>query len=294
MRSLLFVPGDSERKLERSLSAGADAIIADLEDSVAETAKAAARQIAGTFLGGARRLARRPRLIVRINALDTPHWMSDLQAVMVTGPDGIMLPKPRSGSDVARLDETLSRLEAEHGLAGGVTTILAIATERAASLLSMPSYLGASPRLEALAWGAEDLSAELGSRATVDDTGSLASPFRLARDLCLLTAAAAGVAAIDQVFVSLTDLDGLDREARCAARDGFHGKMAIHPDQVPVINAAFTPTSAEIEAARRLMSAFEAHTGVGVFLHDGRMVDAPHLARARRLLAHAPAVERGE
>lgn len=288
MRSLLFVPGDSERKLERSLSSGADAVIVDLEDAVGETAKAAARAIARSFLGAARERGDRPRLLVRINALDTAHWTADLSAIVPAGPDGVMLPKPRSGADVAKLAGALDRLEAEHGETVGRTTILAIATERAVSLLSMPSYVGASPRLEALAWGAEDLSAEIGAQSSADEQGALTSPFRLARDLCLLTAGAAGIAAIDQVFVALADHEGLAREARAAARDGFQGKMAIHPDQVPVIHAAFTPTADEIEAARRLIAAFAARGDAGgAFAYQGRMVDAPHLARAKRVLARA-------
>ncbi len=290
MRSLLFVPGDSTRKFERALVSGADAIVLDLEDSVAEAAKLAARGLVSDFVAGNRDRPSRPLILVRINALDTPHWTADVAAATGAGADAIMLPKPRSGAYVTRLDAEITRLEALRGGPLGTTRIVAIATERAASLLAMASYEGASPRLDALAWGAEDLSAEIGARTSADEMGAPTSPFRLARDLCLIGAAAAGVAAIDQVYTRLGDLDGLAREALAAARDGFQGKMAIHPDQVAVINRAFTPPESEIAAARALVAAFEAHVGNaagGVLVHDGRMVDAPHVARARRLLASA-------
>lgn len=288
MRSLLFVPGDSERKLEKSLSSGADAIVVDLEDSVPEVRKSTARGLAAEFATMCRARKPRPRIVVRINGPNSADWPADLAAVMRAPPDAVMLPKPRNGADVTRLADALSRCERDHGHTDGTTRILAIATERAASLLAMSSYIDASPRLEALAWGGEDLSAEIGARATVTDDGTLTSPFQLARDLCLLGATAAGVAAIDQVYVRLGDEAGLDREARAAARDGFDGKMAIHPDQIPIVNAAFTPTAEEVARARSLVAAFEAQGSTGgVFRHEGQMVDAPHLARARRLLARA-------
>jgi citrate lyase subunit beta/citryl-CoA lyase len=290
MRSLLFVPGNSERKLVRALDTAADAIIADLEDSVVDDAKLRARDIVGAFLTALAGRVQRPRTIVRINALDTDRWEADLQSVMPYRPDAIMLPKPRSGADVTRLADAIGRLEARDGGEVGTTRILAIATERAASLLAMASYQGASPRLQALAWGKEDLSAELGARTTVDDMGVLCSPYRLARDLTLVGAAAAGVAAIDQVYLAVHDHEGLVREAEAAARDGFDGKLALHPGQVEIINAAFTPSTEEIERAQSVVDAFERHgASSGVLLHEGQMVDAPHLARARRLLARAAA-----
>lgn len=293
MRSLLFVPGDNARMLAKALASVADAIVIDLEDSVAETGKAAARDLARGFLADALPLADRPRLLVRINALTTEHWRHDLAAVMPAGPEAIMLPKPRSGADVTELSRAIERHEQAAGRQIGATGIVAIATERAASLLAMPSYVGASARLEALAWGTEDLSAELGATSAHDDDGALSSPFRLARDLCLITATAADVDAIDQVYTALRDNGGLEREARAAARDGFRGKMAIHPDQIEIINAAFTPKAGEIAAARDLIHAFaERGDAAGAFEHHGRMVDAPHLARAKRLLARADRMAR--
>jgi citrate lyase subunit beta / citryl-CoA lyase len=288
MRSLLFVPGDSERKLARCLEAGADALILDLEDAVAAPAKAQARALTEAFLG-AHRGTSAPRLYVRINALETGEWEADLAAVLPHAPFGIVVPKTRSGADVHTLSIALHHGEERAGTAPGSTRILAIATEVPASLLALPSYIGASTRLESLAWGAEDLSAALGARTSRDEAGTLSSPFRLARDLCLVTAAAAGVAAVDTVYLDYTDADGLAREARAAARDGFSGKLAIHPAQVPVINEAFTPAAAEIGEARAVVEAFRAAPASGVVAHAGRMLDRPHLVRAERVLARARA-----
>jgi citrate lyase subunit beta/citryl-CoA lyase len=288
MRSLLFVPGDSERKLARALEAGADALILDLEDAVASSAKAQARALAAEFLAG-HAAAGSPRLYVRINALDTREWEADLAAVLPRTPSGIVVPKTRSGADVHTLSIALHHGEERAGLEPGKTRIVAIATEVPASLLALPSYVGASRRLEALAWGAEDLSAALGARATRDAAGALSSPFRLARDLCLVTAAAAETAAIDTVYLDYRDAEGLAREARAAARDGFAGKLAIHPAQVPIINDAFTPDSAAIREARAIVDAFGNAPATGVVTHDGRMLDRPHLLRAERVLSRARA-----
>lgn len=288
MRSLLFVPGDSERKLARALEAGADALILDLEDAVAPPAKAQARELTAAFLG-AHAGAAAPRIYVRINALDTGEWEADLSAVVPKAPFGIVAPKTRSGRDVHTLSIALHHGEERAGLAPGKTRILAIVTEVPASLLALPSYVGASTRLEGLAWGAEDLSAALGARASRDEAGALSSPFRLARDLCLMAAAAANAAAIDTIYLDYANADGLAREARAAARDGFAGKLAIHPAQVPIINDAFTPSAAEIGEARSVVEAFQAAPASGVVAHDGRMLDRPHLVRAERVLARARA-----
>ena len=287
MRSYLFVPGDAERKLARSLGSGADAIVIDLEDSVAPDAKMRAREAAAAFLWEIRKLEQRPRFYARINSLDTELWEGDLLAVMESRPDGIMLPKPRSGDDVRQLARVLDRLETENGAAAGSTRVIAIATEVPISILTMQTYLGTSERLEGLAWGAEDLSAALGATATRDSAGQLSSPFRLARDLSLITAAAAGVAAIDTVFLDLDDQDGLARESADAARDGFAGKLAIHPGQVPVINAAFTPKPEDIERARHVVSIFAEAGAAGVVSFKGQMLDRPHLVRAERVLERA-------
>ena len=287
MRSLLFVPGDSDRKIAKALSSGADALILDLEDSVALDRKAEARAMTRDFIASTKGQGKRPRLYVRINALTTDLWSADLEGVMSAGPDGIILPKPRSGEDVHRLSLALDHAEERAGLKLGSTRIVAIATEVPICILNMSSFVESSSRLEGLTWGAEDLSAEVGSTATREPNGVLTSPYRLARDLCLFTAVSAGVQPIDTVFIDFRDLDGLKAEAAAAARDGFTGKLAIHPDQVEIINAAFTPSRREIEHARDIVAMFAASPGAGVISLHGQMYDRPHLTRAERVLARA-------
>lgn len=287
MRSLLFVPGDNDRKLAKALAAGADALILDLEDSVAAARKAAARGLVRDLLASAKPGSRRPRLYVRINSLATDGWSADLDGVMPAGPDGIVLPKPRSGEHVHRLSLALGHIEERVGLGQGSTKILAITTEVAACVLNMASFIGASSRLEAITWGAEDLSAEVGSVTPRDPGGALTSPYRLARDLALFTAVAAGAQPIDTVFVDFRDQAGLATEAAAAARDGFTGKLAIHPDQLDIINRAFTPGEREIARARDIVALFAANPGAGVASLGGEMLDRPHLVRAERLLARA-------
>lgn len=281
MRSLLFVPGDSAKKLGKALLSGADALIVDLEDSVAAEQKGAARLTALAFLREQRGEAGRPLLYVRINGFDSGLSESDLDALMTAAPDGIMLPKAGGGADVALLDSRLAVREALHGVPDGATRIFAISTETPAAIFGLGSYCGASPRLAGLAWGAEDLSAAIGALAARED-GAWTAPFRLVRSLCLFGAAAAGVAAIDTVHTDIRDLDGLRRECEAAARDGFSGKLAVHPAQVPVINDAFTPSPERIAHAERVVAAFAA--GAGVTTLDGLMLDRPHLRAAERLL----------
>jgi len=287
MRSLLFVPGDSDRKLAKALSSGADALILDLEDSVALDRKAEARAMIRDFIASAKGQEKRPWLYVRINSLNTDFWSADLEGVMPAGPDGIILPKPRSGEDVHRLSLALDHAEEAAGLKLGSTRIIAITTEVPICVLNMPSFIGSSTRLEGLTWGAEDLSAEIGSTATREPNGALTSPYRLARDLCLFTAVSAGVQPIDTVFIDFRDQDGLRAEAAAAARDGFTGKLAIHPDQVAIINEAFTPSQREIDHARDIIAMFAASPDAGVISLNGRMYDRPHLTRAERVLARA-------
>lgn len=291
MRSLLFVPGDSERKLVRALEAQADALIVDLEDSVAPERKGLARQ---GLLACAAALsqvpdAARPLLYVRINPVSGELWQADLVAVATAAPHGIVLPKPNSGEDVHRLSVALHHAEEQNGRTAGSTRIIAIATETAVSLLSLSTYIGSSNRLEALTWGAEDLSAEIGAVATRTASGELTSPFRLARDMTLYAAAATQVAAIDTVYVDFRDLTGLRRECEAAARDGFVAKLAIHPAQVPVINEAFTPSPAQVAEAETIVRLFAESGGAGVVSLNGGMIDRPHLVRAERLLARARA-----
>ncbi|BBF93068.1 HpcH/HpaI aldolase/citrate lyase family protein [Blastochloris tepida] len=287
MRSLLFVPGDSPRKLAKALETGADALIIDLEDSVAPDAKAAARAATAGFLREAVPLATRPRLYVRANALGSGLIDDDLDAVMAARPDGVMLPKAEHGRDVVHLGAKLAAREALADIPAGATRILAIATETAAALFGLGTYAGASDRLAGLAWGGEDLSADLGAETNHDEAGRWTSPYLLARNLCLAGAAAARVLAIDTVFVDVRDEAGLRAEAEAARRDGFAGKMAIHPSQVSVINDVFTPSETAVEEARRVIAAFAAAGDAGVTTLDGKMLDRPHLLRAKRVLERA-------
>jgi citrate lyase subunit beta/citryl-CoA lyase len=287
MRSLLFVPGDSPRKLSKGVESGADALILDLEDSVAGDRKAEARATSLAFLKDIGEAARRPRLLVRVNGLDTGLTDDDLDAVVAGRPDAILLPKAEGGPSVIHLDAKLAVREALAGLPDGAIGIMAIATETAAALFAAGTYAGASARLSALTWGAEDLSADIGAETNRDADGNFTGPFRLARSLCVAAAAAAKVAALDTVFVDFRNADGLRREAEEARRDGFVGKLAIHPGQVAVINEVFTPSPAEIAKAEAVIAAFAAAPGVGVVGIGGVMYDRPHLERAKRLLARA-------
>jgi citrate lyase subunit beta / citryl-CoA lyase len=287
MRSLLFVPGDDEKKLGKALASEADALIVDLEDSVAFAAKPAARRIAAAFLLEARQRAERPRLFVRVNPLDGGLVDADLDAVMRAAPEAIMLPKSLDGASVQQLGAKLAVCEAENGLADGATRILAIATETAGALFGLGSYRGCSPRLDGLAWGGEDLSADLGAETNRRPDGVYGGPYDLARTLTLIGAAASGVTPIDAVFTNLRDLAGLRAEAIAARRDGFTAKMAIHPAQAPIINGVFTPPAQAIEHAKAVIAAFAAAPGAGVVSLDGEMLDLPHWNRAKKLLARA-------
>lgn len=282
MRSMLFVPGDSERKFARAITGAADALILDLEDSVAAAGKVAARDTVRTMLGS---LRERQKLYVRVNALDTGTTLADLAAIVPGRPDGIVLPKCEQVADVHRVGAWLDAFEAAHGLAPGSTRILAIATETARSMFGLSGYHEAGPRLEGLMWGAEDLSASLS--ASSNKAGrDYHSPYMLARDLCLMAAASAGVIAIDTVYVDIDDLEGLSLEAAAACRDGFGAKAVIHPKHVDPVNAAFTPGAVEQEWARRVIALFD-NPATGVLTLDGKMIDKPHLRAAERILARA-------
>jgi citrate lyase subunit beta / citryl-CoA lyase len=287
MRSLLFVPADGGRKLDKAMASGADAVIVDLEDSISPEAKSAARRSAADFLKTAGTVAKRPRLLVRVNGLDTGLIDDDLDAVVASRPDAIMLPKAEGGASVILADAKLAMREAIAGLPDGQIGIVAIATETAASLFAMGTYRSASARLLGLTWGAEDLSADLGGEANRDATGRFLDPYRLARALCLAGAAAAQVQAYDTVTVDFRNSDALRREAQEARRDGFIGKMAIHPAQVDIINDVFTPSAEALAKARAIVAAFEAQPGKGTVAVEGVMHDRPHLVRAKRLLAQA-------
>lgn len=280
-RSFLFVPADSERKLAKASGAGADALILDLEDAVAAEARPAARQQTAEFLQD------HEDTWVRINPMDTADAALDLAAVVPSGPAGIVLPKPRNVDDVQRLASQLDQLEAENGLEAGQIQILSLCTERPEALFSLQGYAKATPRLGALSWGAEDLSAALGANANRDANGNWLPTFELARSLCLLAAAAAEVAAIDTVFTDFRDLDGLAQYAANARRDGFGGMLAIHPAQVEIINQAFVPSAEEIARAQQIVKLFEQNPGAGTLGLDGEMIDRPHLLQAKRLLVLA-------
>lgn len=286
LRSLLFVPGDSERKQAKALTAGADALILDLEDSVAEAQLPAARKRVSEFLGAHPAPSRQAQLWVRLNGLASGNLIEDLVAVIGARPDGVMLPKVSSAREVAEVGHYLTALEVREGIEAGSTRILVIATETPAALLALGEYTatGDRARLVGLTWGMEDLSAALGALGKTEPDGSLTPVMELARSLCLITAAAATVQAIDGVHADFRDRPGLEREVARARRDGFTAKLAIHPDQVPIINAAFSPTAAEVDRARRIVAAFEGAPGAGVTSLDGQMLDRPHLVLARRVL----------
>jgi len=289
MRSLLFVPADGGSKLDKAFSSGADAVIIDLEDSVAPDRKAEARVSARSFLQAALTRPARPRLLVRVNALATGLTDADLDAVVPARPDAILLPKAEGGAAIVQADARLAAREAAAGIDNGHIKIVAQAIETAAGIFQIGTFRGASARLIGLTWGPEDLSAELGAEANRDADGRLTEPYRLARSLCLFGAAAAEVTAIETVYVDFRNLEGLRAETEAARRDGFSARLAIHPAQVPVINEVFTPTPEALAKARAIIAAFESAPGVGVVAIDGVMYDQPHLLRAQRLIARASA-----
>jgi citrate lyase subunit beta / citryl-CoA lyase len=271
-RSWLFVPADSEKKITKALDSDADAIIFDLEDSVAPAMKSVARDMLRALLkrsGG-------PQWWVRINPLGSEFQKDDLELIGIADIHGIVLPKSESGADVTQLAHRT-----------GTIPIHAIVTETAASLFGLPSYCDPNSPLAAMSWGAEDLSAALGAASKYDSNGSLSFTYRLARSLCLAGAVAAGVQPVDGVFADFRNADGLRAEVEAAAHEGFTGKLAIHPAQVPVINAAFTPSADDVRHAEEIVAAFEAHPDAGVLSVGGKMVDRPHLVQARRVLERA-------
>ena len=292
MRSFLFTPADSAKKLDKAMTSGADAVIVDLEDSIAPDGKARARHSAAAFLKQAASAKSRPMLVVRVNGLRTGLIDADLDAVAPAAPDAIMLPKAEGGASVIHADAKLAVREAVNGLADGHIKIIALATETATSLFVADTFAGASARLIALTWGAEDLSAELGAQTNRDAQGRFLDPYRLARTLCLAGAAAATVPPLDPVYVDFSDNEGLRRECEEACRDGFIGKLAIHPAQVPIINAVFTPSRQALDQARAVVDAFASNPGAGVVGIGGVMYDQPHLTRARQLLARAATIKR--
>ncbi|MDO8311075.1 MAG: CoA ester lyase [Sideroxyarcus sp.] len=283
LRSMLFVPADSERKLDKALGSPADALILDLEDAVASSRKIEARSAAASFIAS-KANSLQSRLFVRINPLDSGMAMEDLAAVVVPGLNGIMLPKTHSASDVLRLGHYLDALEARSGMAAGSVRIVPVATETAQAMLNMQSFAGPMSRLAGITWGAEDLSAAIGAISNREEDGTLSPLYTLANSMCLCAAAATGVAAIDTLYADFRDHAGLAASCRISRRRGFRGRIAIHPDQVVTINEAFSPSEVELVHARRIVDAFAAQPDVGTLSIDGVMVDKPHLTQALRTL----------
>ena len=285
LRSFLFVPADSDRKLAKALGVGADALILDLEDSVAASRKITARGMACDYLT-AHAGVRASQLWVRINPL-AEGGLDDLVAVVRARPDGLMVPKASGPAELARISDMLDVLERRDGVAAPIR-LLPVATETAAAALALPLYAHAVlPRLYGLTWGAEDLSTALGASTNRDASGAFAFTYRVVRSQMLLAAKVAGVEAIDTLHADFRDAAGLARTSAEAVREGFSGRQAIHPDQVGPINAAFTPSADDIAHAQAVVAAFAAQPDAGVAALDGKMIDRPHLVQAERLLARA-------
>lgn len=276
LRSLLFVPGDRPERFGKAAASGADAIILDLEDSVAPSRKGEARAAVSDYLAGPRPVV----TIVRVNPLDSGLAEFDLAAILTARPDAVMLPKAEGAASVARLHMMMGE---------AAVPILPIASETAAAVFELGSYAQVAQNLIGLTWGAEDLPAAIGASSSREEDGRYTAPYEMVRALTLFGAHAAGVAAIETVYPAIKDMDGLAAYAARGRRDGFTGMMAIHPAQVPVINAAFTPSTAEIEHARAIVDAFAENPDMGAFQLDGKMIDAPHLKQAQRILALAGA-----
>jgi citrate lyase subunit beta/citryl-CoA lyase len=283
-RSWLFAPGDSARKIEKATAGTADIVILDLEDAVAEGEKPKARSMVSAFLTA--NAAQRKRLWVRINPIQGPHGLADLVAIIGSRPGGIMLPKSRGRADAELLDHYLTALEAAAGTERGTTQVIVLVTETAEAMFTTGSYSGA-PRVVAMTWGAEDLADAIGASTNRDEDGSYGFTYQLARSLCLVGAAAAGVSAIETIHGDFRDEAGLRKRATEVRRAGFRGMLAIHPAQVDVINEAFTPSAEELASAQEIVDLFAANPGAGAIGHKGAMLDRPHLARAQALLALA-------
>ncbi len=281
---MLFVPGDSDRKFAKASGIGADALILDLEDSVAPSMKADARAMV------AARIDQAPRdwaFFVRINPFDTGLTLGDMAAVVKPGLDGLLLPKLDGAADLKRIAHYLEAFEEAAGMRVGGVKLAVVATETAAAMFGLASYTPAHPRLAGLTWGAEDLAAALGASANKEADGSWTFPYQTARAMCLFAAGAAGVAPIETLYSDFRDDEGLERDCRRSRRDGFTGRLAIHPDQVATINACFSPSEAEIAEARKVVEAFAANPDAGTLGIDGKMYDIPHLKAARRTLGTA-------
>ncbi len=291
LRSWLFVPGDSERKLQKGAESGADALILDLEDSVAADRKLIARQMVVEYLRA--HPARRPRLWVRINPLDST-GLADAAAVVRAAPDGLVIPKVNGPDELLRVGHWLDALEARDGLEAGSTRLLPVATETPAAVLRLAEYATVTvPRLLGLTWGQEDLPAAIGAQGNLDASGAFALTYRMARSACLLAAHAAGAQPIDTLEQDFRNEAALVAACAAARREGFTGKIAIHPAQVAPINAGFRPTAEEVAFARKVVDLFAANPGMGTVGLEGKMLDMPHLRQAQRVLAADAAFDAG-
>jgi len=285
LRSLLFVPGDSDKKFAKARESGADVLILDLEDSVAPSMKDTAREMVQGWLDQAGEVE--PALFVRINPLDTGLTLADLSAVVRPGLAGILVPKANGAHDIERIGHYLDALEQRSGIAQGTVKIAVVSTETPAAMFALGSYQQAGERLVGLTWGAEDLGAAIGITDNKEPDGSWTFPYQVARAQCLFAAAAAGVAPLDTLYANFKDPEGLEADCRRARRDGFTGRVAIHPAQVETINRCFSPSEEEVAFARRVVDAFAANPDAGTLGIDGKMVDIPHLVAARKTLAAA-------
>ena len=285
LRSLLFVPGDSDKKFARAATTGADVLILDLEDAVAPALKDEARAKVAGWLDRAGEVP--AALFVRVNPLESGLTEADLRAVVRSGLAGILVPKANGAHDIATIAAMIDPLETACGMAVGTVRIAVVSTETPHAIFALGSYSPPHPRLVGLTWGAEDLAAAIGATENKEPDGSWTEPYRIARALCLFAAASAGVAPIDTLYADFRDAEGLERDCRRARRDGFTGRIAIHPDQVETINRCFTPSAEEIVHARRIADAFAANPAAGTLGIDGKMYDIPHLKAAHKTLASA-------
>lgn len=285
LRSLLFVPGDSERKFAKGRTAGADVLILDLEDAVAPSMKLTARAMVAGWLGHADNIE--ASLFVRVNPLDTGMTDEDLAAVVRPGLAGILVPKANGAHDIATIAAMIDPLEVAAGMVPGSVKIMVVATETPQAMFALGSYTPPHPRLVGLTWGAEDLGAAIGATANKETDGQWTEPYRFARSLCLFAAASAGVVPVDTLYADFRDAEGLEADCRRARRDGFLGRIAIHPDQVETINRCFSPSEGEIAEARKIVDAFAANPDAGTLGIDDKMYDIPHLKAARKTLAAA-------
>ncbi|OAO00766.1 citrate lyase [Sphingomonadales bacterium EhC05] len=283
MRSLLFVPGDSEKKFAKAKTIGADILILDLEDSVAPEQKPAARAHVASLLD--QKISRNWSFFVRPNPFDSGLTFDDLAAVVKPGLDGVLIPKADGAHDIARIGEKLDALESAAEMEIGTVKIAVVATETPIAMFNLASYTPPHPRLVALTWGAEDLAAAIGATGNKEDDGEWTSPYQMARNMCLFASAAAGVLPIDTLYANFKDPEGLEADCLRARRDGFLGRIAIHPAQVEIINRCFTPSEAEITEAQKIVDAFAANPGAGTLGIEGKMVDIPHLKAAQKTLA---------